>query len=169
MISKFTISNGGGDGAYLCIEPVSKEIYEYFVENNLDLEEFALDYDHAEANNIPENMQPFEAGSRASFGTYECGMTATGSLELLVEDEESEEVVIKKKKTPDLVLHMPKATLSSLIDSEPGQLIERSQSIISKGGERSTGVTQTSPMSTINRMGSYLSNYRSKRTMGAKL
>jgi len=118
MISKFTISNGGGDGAYLCIEPVSKEIYEYFVENNLDLEEFALDYDHAEANNIPENMQPFEAGSRASFGTYECGMTATGSLELLVEDEESEEIfsgVIPKSN-----IKLDKGACDSLKNKEKG-------------------------------------------------
>ena len=37
-------------------------------------------------------MQPFEPGIRASFGDYECGMTATDYLELTVEDEESNEL-----------------------------------------------------------------------------
>ena len=97
---KFTISCGSGDGAYLCIEPVTKELYEYFERNELNLEEYALNDRYAEEKNIPENMQPFEPGCRASFGFYESGMTATDYLELLVQGGDSSEVfsgVIPKK------------------------------------------------------------------------
>jgi hypothetical protein len=89
---KFTISCGSGDGAYLCFKSVSTVIHNYFVENDIDLEEYVLDYDYADAKNIPENMQPFEAGRRASFGSYECGMTASDDLELIVEDEDFNEI-----------------------------------------------------------------------------
>jgi len=85
---KFTISCGSGDGAYLCFKSVSTEIHNYFVDNDIDLEEYVLDYDYAEAKNIPEDMQPFEAGSRGSFGFYECGMTVSNDLELTIENED---------------------------------------------------------------------------------
>ena len=85
----FTISSGSGDGAYLCIEKTTNKIYNYFEKNKLNLEEYALDYEYAKINNIPEEMQPFEPGIRASFGDYQCGMTAADYLELTVEDEES--------------------------------------------------------------------------------
>jgi len=115
---KFTISCGGGDGAYLCIEPVTKEIYEYFETNELDLEEYALDDRYAEEKKIPENMQPFEPGCRASFGFYESGMTATDYLELLVQDDDSNEVfsgVIPKKN-----LKLDKKASDSMKDKEKG-------------------------------------------------
>ena len=89
---KFTISSGGGDGAFLCIEKVTKELHDYFKKNDLDLEEYALDRDYADTKEIPENMRPFEPGSRAEFGTYKSGMTATDYLQLTVENEESDEV-----------------------------------------------------------------------------
>jgi hypothetical protein len=89
---KFTISCGGGDGAFLCFQKVSKETYDYFHNNNLDLEEYALDYDYADRNKIPEEMQPFNAGERAAFGYYESGMTVTDDLDLYIEDENSNEI-----------------------------------------------------------------------------
>lgn len=115
---KFTISCGSGDGAYLCIEPVTKELYEYFKRNELNLEEYALDDRYAEEKNIPENMQPFEPGCRASFGFYESGMTATDYLELLVQGGDSSEVfsgVIPKKN-----LKLDKKASDSLRDKEKG-------------------------------------------------
>jgi len=88
---KISISSGSGDGAYLCYQNVTKEIYDYFEKNKLDLESYALDEDYAEQNNIPEEMQPFSPGERASFGSYECVMTF-GELVLTVENEESNHV-----------------------------------------------------------------------------
>ena len=88
---KISISSGSGDGAYLCYENVAKEIYDYFQKNKLDLEEYALDEDYAEQNNIPEEMQPFLPGERASFGSYECVMTID-DLTLTVQNEESDDV-----------------------------------------------------------------------------
>jgi hypothetical protein len=63
-------------------------------------------------------MQPFEAGSRAAFGSYESGMTATDSLELYVEDDDSNEVfsgVIPRKN-----LKLDKGASDSLKDKEAG-------------------------------------------------
>lgn len=88
----FTISSSGGDGAYLCVEKVTKEIYEYFENNNLDLEQYALNEDYARENKIPEAMQPFAPGARAEFGSYECGMTAADHLNLTIENEDYEEI-----------------------------------------------------------------------------
>jgi hypothetical protein len=93
---KFTISCGGGDGACLCYTKVSKAIYDYFIKRDLNLEEYAIDEEYAEIKNIPEKMQPFNPGERASFGYYETGMTATNDLNLYVEDEKSNKIFDKK-------------------------------------------------------------------------
>jgi hypothetical protein len=77
-----------------------------------------LDDRYAEEKNIPENMQPFEPGCRASFGFYESGMTATDYLELLVQGGDSSEVfsgVIPKKN-----LKLDKKASDSLRDKEKG-------------------------------------------------
>ena len=86
---KFTISSRGGDGAYLCNTSINSEIYEYFKKRDLDLEAFALDDQYAKRKRIPIRMQPFSPGSRAEFGLYECGMTASDSLEIDVRDSNS--------------------------------------------------------------------------------
>jgi len=88
----FTISCGGGDGAYLCFEETTKKIYDYFEKNNLDLQAYALDCDYTDEKKIPDAMKPFESGARAEFGYYECGMTVSDDLELTVEDEDSNEI-----------------------------------------------------------------------------
>ncbi len=89
---KFTISCGGGDGAYLCFEETTKKICDYFEKNDLDLHTYALDWDYADEKKIPEEMKPFESGARAEFGYYECGMTVSDDLELTVEDEDANEI-----------------------------------------------------------------------------
>lgn len=83
--------SGGGSGSYLCYERVTKEVYDYFQKRKLDLEKYALDDGYARKKKIPENMEPFNPGERASFGSYECVMSV-GNLRLRVEDEESKEV-----------------------------------------------------------------------------
>jgi len=115
---KFTIACGGGDGAYLCIQPVTKMIYEYFEANDLDLEKYALDDSYAEEKKIPENMQPFEPGCRASFGSYECGMTATNHLELFVENEDSGRVF--SGMIPKSNIKLDKQACESLANKEKG-------------------------------------------------
>jgi len=70
-ILKFTprtyrVSIWGYGGEYV-MGTVSREIYDYFRHRRLDLNEYAWDNDYAENHNIPEDMQPFPAGS-----WYEC-------------------------------------------------------------------------------------------------
>lgn len=89
---KFTISCGSGDGACLAYEKVSKEIYDYFIKRDLDLEEYAIDEEYAKRKRIPEKMEPFNPGERASFGYYETGMTVNDDLNLYVENEDSETI-----------------------------------------------------------------------------
>lgn len=76
----FVISSGSGDGSIVCFEKVSKEIHDYFIENDLSLEDFALDSSYAEENNIPQEMEPFNPGYSATFGSSETGMTASDDL-----------------------------------------------------------------------------------------
>lgn len=113
----FTISSGGGDGAYLCYQETTKKIYDFFIKNDLDLHKYALDCDYADEKKIPEDMRPFEAGARAEFGYYECGMTFSDDLELTVEDEDSNEVfsgyipkknVKQNKKASEILKNMKK-------------------------------------------------------------
>jgi hypothetical protein len=115
---KFTITSNGGDGAYLCYQKVSQEIYDFFQKNNLDLEEYALDDDYAIEQKIPEKLQPFNPGERASFGYYECGMTATDYLQLYIENEQSKEVF--SGKIPKSNIKRDKDLSESLMNKEKG-------------------------------------------------
>jgi hypothetical protein len=107
----FTLSSSGGDGAYLCVEKITLDIFNYFKKNNLDLERFALDENYATTNKIPKKLYPFTPGSRAEFGSYECGMSTDDDLELTVETEDYEEIFsgtipkknVKKAEDSDLI------------------------------------------------------------------
>lgn len=88
---KISIASISGDGAYLCYDNVSKEIYEYFQKRKLDLEEYALDDSYARKKKIPESMEPFNPGERASFGSHECVMTFD-KLTLTVESEDQDQI-----------------------------------------------------------------------------
>ena len=97
---EFTISGGGGDGAYLCFQDTTKKILDYFKQNDLDLAAYAFDWDYAKEKKIPDDMRPFESGERAEFGFCESGMTVTDNLELIVKDKDSNELfsgIIPKK------------------------------------------------------------------------
>jgi hypothetical protein len=52
-----------GYGGEYVMGTVDREIFDYFRERRLSLEEFAWDYEYAEQNNIPEEMWPFNPGS----------------------------------------------------------------------------------------------------------
>lgn len=52
-----------GYGGEYVMGTVDRKIYDYFKARRLDLSEFAWDSDYADANNIPEDMQPFYPGS----------------------------------------------------------------------------------------------------------
>jgi len=82
-----------GYGGEKVMGTVDREIYDYFKSRRLDLTDYAWDSDYAEENNIPEEMQPFPAGS-----WYECDNLAhahgvnrdAGTLQ--IEDETGETV-----------------------------------------------------------------------------
>tara|TARA_R110000803_G_scaffold139201_2_gene205914 strand:+ start:238 stop:903 length:666 start_codon:yes stop_codon:yes gene_type:complete len=50
-----------GYGGEIVLGSVPREQYQYFVDNNIDIEQFAWDEDYA--TEVPEDMQPFEPGS----------------------------------------------------------------------------------------------------------
>jgi hypothetical protein len=51
-----------GWGGELVIGTVEPKVYEYFQDNDLDIAEYAHDWDYADENEIPDDMQPFEPG-----------------------------------------------------------------------------------------------------------
>ena len=63
-----------GYGGEKVMGTVDRKIYDYFKHRRLDLSDYAWDSDYAEENNIPEDMQPFPAGS-----WYECDGMAHAS------------------------------------------------------------------------------------------
>jgi len=82
-----------GYGGEKVMGTVDRKIYDYFKSRRLDLTDYAWDSDYAEENNIPEEMQPFPAGS-----WYECDNLAHASGvnrdagTLQIEDETGETV-----------------------------------------------------------------------------
>jgi hypothetical protein len=52
-----------GYGGEVVMGRVDRKIYDYFRHRRLDLSDYCWDSDYAEENNIPEDMQPFPAGS----------------------------------------------------------------------------------------------------------
>jgi hypothetical protein len=58
----YKISMWGYGGEYV-MGTVDRKIYDYFRHRRLDLSDYAWDSDYADEHNIPEEMQPFPAGS----------------------------------------------------------------------------------------------------------
>lgn len=56
-----------GYGGETVMGTVDRKIYDYFKQRRLDLSDYAWDSDYADENEIPDEMQPFPAGS-----WYEC-------------------------------------------------------------------------------------------------
>jgi hypothetical protein len=56
-----------GYGGEKTMGTVDRKIYDYFKQRRLDLSDYAWDCDYADENEIPDEMQPFPAGS-----WYEC-------------------------------------------------------------------------------------------------
>lgn len=52
-----------GWGGEIAIGKIDRKIYDYFKDNDLDISEYAHDWDYAEENEIPEDMRPFECGN----------------------------------------------------------------------------------------------------------
>lgn len=63
----------GGDSRFL---RSTKEQYKYFKENDIDIETFAHDWDNEETK-VPEEFQPFPAGSPYDGSELECASGAT--------------------------------------------------------------------------------------------
>ena len=94
--------NMWGYGGEVVMGTVSREIYDYFVENKLSVSDFAWDSDYAEKKNIPEDMWPFPPGS-----WYECdnlchtnGVSMNAGT-LQIDDENGEEVLNRSLETLD--------------------------------------------------------------------
>lgn len=58
MKYRIEISGRGGE---IVIGKVKREVYDYFDENEVDIEEYASDWDNEQ--DVPEEFQPFEPGS----------------------------------------------------------------------------------------------------------
>jgi hypothetical protein len=76
-----------GYGGEIVLGSVPREQYQYFVDNNIDIEEFAWDEDYADE--VPEEMRPFEPGSwhECSDVAHESGCELSDSNYITVTDE----------------------------------------------------------------------------------
>lgn len=70
MKYRIEISGRGGE---IAIGKVKREVYDYFDENEVDIEEYANDWDNEQ--DVPEEFQPFEPGSWYDCDdlTHNCG------------------------------------------------------------------------------------------------
>lgn len=82
----FQVYGYGGDSRFL---KSSKEQYLYFKNNNIDIEDYAYEYDYEEGNKIPEIFQPFPPGSPYDGSELESanGATMDDSSTIEITDE----------------------------------------------------------------------------------
>jgi hypothetical protein len=80
-----------GYGGEIVLGSVPREQYKYFVDNNIDIEEFAWDEDYA--TEVPEDMQPFEPGSwhECDDIAHENGCELSDSNYITVTDENNKQ------------------------------------------------------------------------------
>lgn len=86
-MAKYTIRLEGDGGEFVAGE-VSREIYDYFQENEIDIAEYAED--SSNPFDVPEEYQPFEPG-----GWFDCSnivhvTTCDDGANVVVEDEDGE-------------------------------------------------------------------------------
>ena len=83
-----------GWGGELVIGTVKPEVYNYFVKNDLDIEEYAHNYDYADENEIPDEMRPFEPGAWFECDNllHESGIALGSSCHINVLDQEEKEI-----------------------------------------------------------------------------
>ena len=83
-----------GYGGEIVLGSVDRSIYNYFKENDIDLEEYAWDSDYAEENEIPEDMRPFEPGCWHDCDniSHESGVELSDYNMIYVNDENNKEV-----------------------------------------------------------------------------
>jgi len=90
----------GYGGEYVMGE-IDRKIYDYFKARRLDVSEYAWDSDYADANNIPEDMQPFYPGQwHDADNMGHCWGVDRGAGTLQVEDENGE--VVYEKSLEDI-------------------------------------------------------------------
>ena len=80
-----------GYGGEIVLGSVPRKQYEYFRDNNIDIEEFAGDWDNE--SEVPEEMQPFEPGSwhECDDVAHENGCELSDSNYITVSDETGEQ------------------------------------------------------------------------------
>lgn len=85
-----------GYGGEIVLGSIDRKIYNYFKENDIDIEEYAWDYSYIEDNelDIPEDMQPFEPGSWHDCDNiaHESGVELSEYNMIYVMDENGKEV-----------------------------------------------------------------------------
>jgi hypothetical protein len=92
----YKIQLWGYGGEYI-MGTVDRKIYDYFRYRRLDLSDYAWDSDYADDHDIPEEMQPFPAGSYYDCDDmcHEHGVDRNaGTLQIM---DENEEVVYEKR------------------------------------------------------------------------
>lgn len=84
-----TVWGYGGTSRFL---RATKEQYKYFQEHEIDIEEYASDYDNEQ--NVPEDMQPFPPGEHYEGDEVACasGATMDSSSWITITDENGNEV-----------------------------------------------------------------------------
>lgn len=91
-----------GYGGETVMGTISREIYDYFVENKLSVSDFAWDSDYAEAKEIPEDMWPFDPGS-----WYDCddichaNGVSMNAGHIQVDDENGNEILKRELESLD--------------------------------------------------------------------
>jgi hypothetical protein len=82
-----------GYGGEKVMGTVDRKIYDYFKQRRLDLSDYCWDSDYADDNNIPEDMQPFPAGSwyEGDDMAHASGVARNAGT-LVIEDENGETV-----------------------------------------------------------------------------
>jgi hypothetical protein len=98
----YTISLSGFGGEIVAGR-VDRKIYDYFQENDIDIEEYAGDWDNELA--VPEDMMPFEPGSwhDCDNAAHESGVELEAGCEVTVNDENGNEVWVHNLDIDELI------------------------------------------------------------------
>jgi hypothetical protein len=83
-----------GWGGEIAMGKVDRKIYDYFQENDLEIDEYSHDWDYAEEHEIPEEMRPFECGNWYDCDDlcHESGATMDDCSYITVYDEKGDKV-----------------------------------------------------------------------------
>jgi hypothetical protein len=98
----YTISLGGYGGE-IVVGRVDRKIYDYFKDKDIDIEEYAGDWDNE--LEVPEDMMPFDPGSwhDCDNAAHESGVELDAGCDVTVNDEDGNEVWTHNLGIDDLI------------------------------------------------------------------